>query len=111
TTPPCPERLSMMMVCLRISDMRCPTTRAMMSFGPPGGKGTISRIVLFGKSCAPASAGQSKANPISNGLKRFTVILPDFLYVPGGFVTLLYCELTSLPRAGASRGAHMRAEP
>src|SRR5512144_1118525 len=75
-TPPCPERLSMTIGCLRISDMRCPTTRAMMSFGPPGGNGTISLIDLLGKSCAIANAGHSKANPISNGLKAFTVILP-----------------------------------
>ena len=39
--------------------MRWPTTRAMMSFGPPGGNGTISLIGLFGKSCAAARAGDN----------------------------------------------------
>ena len=41
-----------------------PTTRAMMSFGPPGGKGTISLIALLGKSCAAAEcrAQQSQSN-------------------------------------------------
>src|SRR4051812_40218414 len=53
----------MMMFCLRISPMRLETTRAMMSLGPPGGNGTISRIGLFGKSCAWATAGESRATP------------------------------------------------
>ena len=56
--------------------MRWPTTRAMMSFGPPGGKGTISLIGLLGKSCATADAGHSSVNPISSGFKAFTSILP-----------------------------------
>src|SRR5436190_21056369 len=30
------------------------TIRDKMSVGPPAGKGTMMRIVLFGKSCAPA---------------------------------------------------------
>lgn len=57
--------------------MRCPTTRAMMSFGPPGGNGTIRRIVLLGKSCATARVGHSKTKPVSSDLKTFTVILPN----------------------------------
>jgi hypothetical protein len=43
-----------------ISDMRWPITRAMMSFGPPGGNGTINRIGLVGKSSAAAVAGSSR---------------------------------------------------
>jgi hypothetical protein len=39
--------------------MRWPTTRAMMSLGPPGGNGTISLIGLFGKFCAAADSGTS----------------------------------------------------
>src|SRR5262245_47634078 len=62
--------------CLRISDMRCPTTRAIMSFGPPGGNGTINRIVLLGKSCATARAGDSKVNPINSDLRHFTETSP-----------------------------------
>ena len=57
--------------------MRWPTTRAMMSFGPPGGNGTTSRMVLVGKSCARPKVGHSSANPISSGLKTFTAILPN----------------------------------
>jgi hypothetical protein len=64
----------MMTGCLRISDMRWPTTRAMMSFGPPGGKGTISRIGLSGKFCAMAKAGDNKESPINNGRKMFTAV-------------------------------------
>src|SRR5215468_923727 len=45
--------------CFAISDMRWPTTRAMMSFGPPGGNGTISLIGLAGKSSAHAAAGNN----------------------------------------------------
>src|ERR1017187_1732410 len=46
--------------------MRWPTTRAMMSLGPPGGNGTISRIGFAGKSCAEADTGDSRTtNPIS----------------------------------------------
>src|SRR6187549_4004462 len=66
----------MMTDCLRISDMRWPTTRAMMSLGPPGGKGTISLIGLLGKSCAMADAGHSSVNPISSAFKALTSVLP-----------------------------------
>src|SRR5947207_9379531 len=48
--------------CLVSSDMRWPTTRAMMSFGPPGGNGTISLIGLLGKSCAATGAGISSSD-------------------------------------------------
>src|SRR5512139_2854439 len=75
-TPPCPERFSITIGCLRISDMRWSTTRAMMSFGPPGGKGTINLIDLLGKSCAVADTGHTSAKPISSGLKDFTSVLP-----------------------------------
>ena len=67
--------------CLRISDMRWPTTRAMMSLGPPGGKGTISLIGLLGKSCAMADAGHSSVNPISSAFKAFTSVLPFVTHV------------------------------
>jgi len=40
--------------------MRWPITRAMMSFGSPGGNGTINRIGLVGKSSAAAVAGSSR---------------------------------------------------
>ena len=55
----------MMMVCLHSSDMRWPTSRAMMSFGPPGGNGTISRIWRLGKSCAEAAAGSNSASAVT----------------------------------------------
>ena len=50
--------------CFAISDMRWPTTRAMMSLGPPAGNGTISLIGFAGKSCAAAAAGSSRDNPM-----------------------------------------------
>ena len=37
----------------------------MMSLGPPGGNGTISRIGLLGKSCAEAKAGNNTGNDSS----------------------------------------------
>src|SRR5258708_35007583 len=44
----------------------------MMSFGPPGGNGTISLIGLVGKSCAGANAGNNSAdNPIASALRIF----------------------------------------
>jgi hypothetical protein len=54
--------LSISTGCFVSSDMRWPTTRAMMSFGPPAGNGTISRIGLLGKSCAAAKAGHSSTD-------------------------------------------------
>jgi hypothetical protein len=56
----------MITVCLAISDMRWPITRAMMSLGPPAGNGTISRICRAGKSSAPADAVRnSRDNPVT----------------------------------------------
>src|SRR6266403_3112653 len=44
----------------------------MMSFGPPGGNGTISLIGLFGKSCAAANAGNNSVdNPIASAPRIF----------------------------------------
>ena len=61
----------MMTGCLTISDMRWPTTRAMMSFGPPGGNGTISRIGLDGNLSAAIAGDASSA--------RITSSLPNIL--------------------------------
>src|SRR3954447_14250904 len=64
--------------CLAISDMLCPTTRAMMSFGPPAGNGTISLIGLVGKSCAEANAGNSSnQNPVSSLPRILMTASPD----------------------------------
>ena len=41
--------------------MRWPTTRAMMSLGPPGGNGTISRTTWFGKVWAWIGALETSA--------------------------------------------------
>src|SRR5260370_17775527 len=72
STPPCPPRLSINTGCLISSDMRCPITRAIMSFGPPAGNGTISLIGLFGKSWAPTEAGNSSTdNPATSALRIF----------------------------------------
>src|SRR6185437_12040569 len=44
----------------------------MMSLGPPGGNGTISRIWCAGKSSAVADAiGSSTASPMTNARKTF----------------------------------------
>jgi len=51
--PPAPPRLSITTCCPSFSPSRWPTTRAMMSVEPPGGKATISRIGFVGYlSCA-----------------------------------------------------------
>jgi hypothetical protein len=53
--------------------MRWPTTRAMMSFGPPAGNGTISRIDLLGKSSAAAMTGDSSTdNAVTSVRRTFT---------------------------------------
>ena len=66
--------------------MRWPTTRAMMSLGPPGGKGTISLIGLVGKSCATANAGHNSVSAISSALKAFTSVLPHSFVLPAPYV-------------------------
>src|SRR6516162_3555335 len=38
----------------------------MMSLGPPGGNGTISRMVLSGKSAAAIDAGKTRSNPAAS---------------------------------------------
>ena len=55
--------------------MRWPTTRAMMSFGPPAGNGTISLIGLFGKSCAAANAGDSSSDSAVTSAPRILMTL------------------------------------
>src|SRR6202000_1796770 len=52
---------------VRQSLARPPPARAMMSLGPPGGNGTISRIVRAGNSSAVASEGES--NPINRTMR------------------------------------------
>src|SRR3974390_574990 len=49
----------------------------MMSFGPPGGNGTIRRIVLLGNVCAQASAGESRTKTLAvRHLSAYKLILP-----------------------------------
>ena len=76
-TPPAPPRLSMTTCCLRISDIRCPTTRAIRSFGPPGGNGTMSRIGFDGKSCADAAAETNTTAPMQ--MRRSTALIIETL--------------------------------
>jgi len=59
--------------------MRWPITRAMMSFGPPGGNGTINRIGLVGKSSAAAVAGTSRHITIASW--REILMEPSLPYV------------------------------
>src|SRR5215475_6244078 len=66
----------MMTGCFAISDMRWPTTRAMMSFGPPGGNGTIRRIGLDGNSSA-AIAGDERSATITSSLPNILMQAPS----------------------------------
>jgi hypothetical protein len=76
STPPWPGRLSTTTVWPVISDMRCPTTRAMMSLGPPGGNGTISRIGFLGRSSAAAKVGNSSSDKSASFAIVFIMCLP-----------------------------------
>src|SRR6476620_7305624 len=53
--PPAPGRLSMTTCCVKPSVIFCPNARAMVSFPPPGGNGTMKRIGFVGKACATAA--------------------------------------------------------
>jgi hypothetical protein len=67
----------------------------MMSFGPPGGNGTISLIGLIGKSCAGASAGSSASdNPASIVRNLFKQASPGRrLLLRRGHITLCQASL------------------
>src|SRR5437773_5643026 len=72
--PPAPARFSTTNCWPRVSLSFAPTILAMMSTGPPGAKGTMTRTGLFGQSCAkqaPASAHAARASA--------RVLLLDFL--------------------------------
>jgi hypothetical protein len=51
----------------------------MMSFGPPAGNGTISRIGLLGKSCAEAIVGNRAS------AKALTNVRIDFIQTSRAF--------------------------
>jgi hypothetical protein len=63
TLPLAPTLFSTTIGCPRLSLTFGPTSRAMMSTGPPGGKATITRIGLEGYGCAMTSEEDS-AKPI-----------------------------------------------
>src|SRR5262245_29536414 len=61
--PPAPPRLSLMTCWPMRSPSFCPTSRAMMSVDPPGGKATISRTGLVGyAACANAATGSTASS-------------------------------------------------
>jgi hypothetical protein len=56
----------------------------MMSFGPPGGNGTISRMGLVGKSSAAARAGHNNANAseiLTRILMNASLLSPAFIFL------------------------------
>src|SRR5258706_9020027 len=53
--PPAPARLSITIGWPRISVSFCPAMRAMMSVGPPGANGMMTRTGLEGHACALAA--------------------------------------------------------
>src|SRR3954465_14656931 len=57
TFPPAPARLSTMTVCPSASPSFAPTTRAIVSLGPPGRKPTTKRIGRPGYFASAAAAG------------------------------------------------------
>src|ERR1700683_1278370 len=56
-----PARFSMRPGSPQCSDIFCPTMRAMVSAGPPGGNGTIIRIVRLGYCCTSSAADTGHA--------------------------------------------------
>src|SRR5262245_17074603 len=65
--PFAPGRLSTMTCCPQDSVSFWPTVRASRSDGPPGAKGTITRMGRVGYVCAPAVAQDSaKTSPAVN---------------------------------------------
>src|SRR4051812_22567483 len=57
--PPPPVRFSTTAGCLRRSCRPFAISRATMSLEPPGVNGTMMRMVLLGKFCAPAVASDA----------------------------------------------------
>src|SRR5438034_9086740 len=79
--PPAPARFSTTNCWPRVSLSFAPTILAMMSTGPPGAKGTMTRTGLFGQSCAkqvPASAHAASATE-SFLLMNFLLLLSAIL--------------------------------
>src|SRR5437773_888535 len=82
--PPAPARFSTTNCWPRVSLSFAPTILAMMSTGPPGAKGTMTRTGLFGQSCAkqaPASAHAASATE-SFLLMNFLLLLSVILSPP-----------------------------
>src|SRR5216117_1553803 len=79
--PPAPARFSTTNCWPRVSLSFAPTILAMMSTGPPGAKGTMTRTGLFGQPCAkqaPASAHAASATE-SFLLMNFLLLLSAIL--------------------------------
>src|SRR5207247_10461038 len=82
--PPAPARFSTTNCWPRVSLSFAPTILAMMSTGPPGAKGTMTRTGLFGQPCgrqAPASAHAASATE-SFLLMNFLLLLSVILSPP-----------------------------
>src|SRR5258708_3042499 len=82
--PPAPARFSTTNCWPRLSLSFAPTILAMMSTGPPGAKGTMTRTGLLGQSCAkqvPASAHAARATE-SFLLMNFLLLLSVILSSP-----------------------------
>src|ERR1019366_3755727 len=91
TVPPAPGRLSMMTCCPQAAVSFCPTMRARKSVEPPGGKGTMTRMVLLGYACASAPpAGVTSKAAMNTSLvkldREFIFVFPCLRGLPGGEV-------------------------
>ena len=78
--PAAPGRFSTTTGCPSAWTRRSATLRAVTSFAPPGGKGTIQRIGFDGQVCAMAHAAHVKASssvqPILKAATRMGVLVP-----------------------------------
>src|SRR5579862_1769830 len=100
------------------SDIFCATMRAMVSAGPPGGNGTIMRIVRLGYCCAlsaaaadhaPASSSASIMRPAVRGMAvRSVEFDADGFDHPTADFGLRADELSKFLRRFAERRLHAR---
>src|SRR5712672_7317 len=73
--PPAPARFSTTNCWPRVSLSFAPTILAMISTGPPGANGTMTRTGLFGQSCA----WQTTAHAAHNAKTRTIVLMRSLL--------------------------------
>src|SRR5665213_4091224 len=72
--PPATGTFSTMIVCLRISPMRCANSRAITSLGPPAANGLTMVIGRLGHSSALAPAVKVNAATASSAVTAFHMV-------------------------------------